>query len=265
LLFDQKVVEIWSTKFLPIIQRVYNNSVHSSTGVSPAQMLFGNSMDLDRGILYPHAELSDLPSKSVTDYLDKFLSAQAVILRAAVKHQLALDEYHVKVRAQPSGIVPRKRKAAATDTLDITVFPVNSYVLYRNVTRTSKFQHPWRGPYLVREIRPDGDYLLEEILSGKAVRAHVQHLKAFLYDLDDSQAPVFAAARNAGEWTIGAIVAHRGTTTKRTTLEFLVHWEGYPADYDTWEPWKALRATLPLANYLMARSDLRYLVPIEHR
>jgi Chromo (CHRromatin Organisation MOdifier) domain len=265
LLFDQKVVEIWSFKFLPIIQRVYNNSVHSSTGVSPAQMLFGNSMDLDRGILYPHTELSELPSRSVSDYLDRFLVAQAVILRAAVKHQLALDEYHVKVRSQPNLVLPRKRKAAALDSSDITVFPVNSYVLYRNMSRTSKFAHPWRGPFLVREIRPDGDYLLEEILSGKAVRAHVQHLKAFLYNIADTGAPALAAARNAGEWRIDSILAHRGDSKKRKTLEFLVHWSGYPPEYDTWEPWKALRPTLPLANYLLADPALRYLVPRQHR
>ena len=36
---------------LPFVQRIINSSVHSSTGASPASLLFGNQLNLDRGIL----------------------------------------------------------------------------------------------------------------------------------------------------------------------------------------------------------------------
>src|SRR6185437_2577067 len=39
IILEKKVVTEWST-FLPLIQRIMNASVHSSSGVSPAQLLF---------------------------------------------------------------------------------------------------------------------------------------------------------------------------------------------------------------------------------
>ena len=36
---------------LPFVQRIMNSSVHGSTGVSPGNLLFGNRLDLNRGIL----------------------------------------------------------------------------------------------------------------------------------------------------------------------------------------------------------------------
>ncbi len=45
-----KVVDEWVIK-LPFVQRIMNASVHSVTGFSPASMLFGNSIDLNRNIM----------------------------------------------------------------------------------------------------------------------------------------------------------------------------------------------------------------------
>ena len=265
LLFDQKVVEIWSFKFLPIIQRICNNSVHTSTGVSPAQLLFGDCLNLDRNILYQPAELSNTPATTIRTYFDRFLAAQAVLLRAAFKHQLALDEYHVKVRKDPTLVAPRKRKSSPSTPDEVTTFPTDSYVLYRNHARTSKLTNPYRGPFRVVAEQPDGDYLLQELLSGKTLRAHVQHLRPFLYNLEDADAPVFAATRNAGEWQLESISAHRGDPKVRNSLEFHVKWAGYPSAYDTWEPWKGLRATRVLEEYLLTVPSLVYLVASRDR
>ena len=47
---------------LPFVQRIMNSSVHGSTGVSPGNLLFGNRLDLNRGILTPFQQA--LPSKT---------------------------------------------------------------------------------------------------------------------------------------------------------------------------------------------------------
>ena len=54
ILLDKNIVNDWSIS-LPLVQRIMNASVHSSIGVSPAQLLFGNAVTLDRGIFLPHA------------------------------------------------------------------------------------------------------------------------------------------------------------------------------------------------------------------
>jgi hypothetical protein len=42
---------------LPFVQRIINASVHASTGASPASLLFGNTVRLDKGILLPSPEV----------------------------------------------------------------------------------------------------------------------------------------------------------------------------------------------------------------
>jgi hypothetical protein len=277
LLFDKKVFNTWSFHYLPIVQRIYNNSVHSSTGVSPAQLLFGNVLDLDRHILKPTTmtESKITAPSTVAGYLDGFLTAQANFLRVAAQRQKALDEYHIKMRSASNKSVllgSRKRTnpqlASSIDddsNHSLTEFPVNSYVLARTLVRTSKFNNPWRGPFRVAEISPQGEYLLQDLLSGKFLRVHLQHLKEFVFSKDDVDAPVDAAQSNQGEFHIESILEHRGMSKKRKTLEFLVRWTGYDPSYDTWEPWDNLKQTAPLVSYLKTHRELKYLVRKEDR
>ena len=47
---------------LPFVQRIINSAVHSSTGASPAALLFGNQLNLDRGILIQFPETDNTPT-----------------------------------------------------------------------------------------------------------------------------------------------------------------------------------------------------------
>jgi hypothetical protein len=64
--------------------------------------------------------------------------------------------------------------------------------------------------------------------------------------------PTEVAARNAGEFFIDKISEHRGKTSKRTTMEFLVSWKGYSAKDDTWKPYKAVCKTQAFVDYCYA-------------
>jgi len=59
-LFHENVIPNWSM-FLLLFQRIFNAEVHESLGVSPAQILFGNAMTLDRGIFLPHTITDNHP------------------------------------------------------------------------------------------------------------------------------------------------------------------------------------------------------------
>ena len=50
IIFNQKVITRWSLA-LPLVQSIINAELNSNTGCAPAQSIFGNSIDLDRGIL----------------------------------------------------------------------------------------------------------------------------------------------------------------------------------------------------------------------
>ena len=55
IVFDRQVYEKWS-HMLPFINRILITTIHSSTGMSPAEMVFGRSVHLERGILAPLGE-----------------------------------------------------------------------------------------------------------------------------------------------------------------------------------------------------------------
>jgi hypothetical protein len=55
LTFDRNIVADYKL-CLPIIQRILNSSYNKRTGISPAELLFGNAMKLDRGLFLTPAE-----------------------------------------------------------------------------------------------------------------------------------------------------------------------------------------------------------------
>jgi hypothetical protein len=61
ILYSNLIEDQWDI-YLPIIHRIVNSNQHSSIGVSPATLLFGNTIQLDSNII---EEISyTLPQKS---------------------------------------------------------------------------------------------------------------------------------------------------------------------------------------------------------
>ncbi len=85
LVFDRQVYDNWS-HMLPFINRILITTIHSATGVSPAEVMFGSSIQLERGIISPllSDELTAL-QKTCTypDYMtNMWTSQQSLILKA---------------------------------------------------------------------------------------------------------------------------------------------------------------------------------------
>jgi hypothetical protein len=132
------------------------------------------------------------------------------------------------------------------------MFPVNSYVLLKPPDGArGKLQMPKAGPYIVVGISGD-KYSIQDLLTHKVTDTHVSNLCEFRHDSSSSMDPTEVAARNAGEFFIDRISEHRGKTSKRTTMEFLVSWKGYSAKDDTWEPYKAVCKTQAFVDYCYA-------------
>ena len=81
LVFDKQTLEGYA-KSIPFVQRIINSSVNRRTKVAPAHLLFGNKLDLNRGILTPHLSLN---THSRSTYIEDLISVQDKVLDSAVQ------------------------------------------------------------------------------------------------------------------------------------------------------------------------------------
>ena len=95
--YERKDKKTWY-KYLPLVQRILNASNHKSIGVSPAQIVFGNAVQLDRQILPLPESTNTKSGKSYQEYLDEMLQAQSEILKIAQKNQKESDDFQIAKR-----------------------------------------------------------------------------------------------------------------------------------------------------------------------
>jgi hypothetical protein len=60
IIFEKNVLSDWSIN-LSMVQRIINASEHESIGTSPYKILFGNVINLDKGIFLP-SDASERPT-----------------------------------------------------------------------------------------------------------------------------------------------------------------------------------------------------------
>ena len=242
ILFHKNVHYDWSI-YLPLAQRILNTEIHSSTGVSPAQLVFGNSIDLDRGLFQPK-HVSEEKEASLSDWTAKLLNYQSRALTIARQTQSAKDERHL---------------AAAPDD-PLTEYPDNSYVLVEYVEKPPSKLHPrLQGPY--RVISHVGSkYSLQNLVTDIISDFHVSRIRPYLYDEEFDEDPKSTANRDEQMFPVEAILEHTGTAKNRKDLYFKVRWLGYGEKYDKWLPFKDLRHNSILHDYL-TKNRMRSLIP----
>jgi hypothetical protein len=248
IMYDRNLHNDWSSA-VPLVQRIMNATYHSAIKATPASIIFGNSVNLDAGVLFPHP-ISDSPV-NYRVWLDKMLAYQAYIVR---KVQATLQEHE-------------EQHALTRQPRPLTQFQAGTYVLcsYPNgpLTRPPTKLHPiWKGPYRVLN-HTDSTYFIQNILSGKVAKVHISRLKPFKYDAERVN-PRNVALRDTQEFVVERVLEHFGPISKKNELEFKVRWLGYGEDTDLWLPWRELRNNPALHRYLHEQ-HLDRLIPKEHR
>jgi len=92
ILFEKGLKDKWSLIY-PLVERIINSEIHSVIKVSPAQIVFGNAIDLDRGIFLPHF-VNDKQMK-FSEYTARLLQAQADVIKVAYESQTKSDLHHI--------------------------------------------------------------------------------------------------------------------------------------------------------------------------
>jgi hypothetical protein len=243
IIFDRRISEVWSSEYLPLIQHIMKAKVYDTIGVSPAELVFGKAINLYMELLLPFPPESlikgtaEVAEHKLSDHVARLITVQSLIIEIARDNQLSADSFHMK----------------ETSSLSDIMFPVNSNALLKppNGSR-EKLQMPKAGAYIVVEISGD-KYSIQDLLTHTVTDTHISNLSEFRYDSSSGLDPIEVAARNAGEFFIDRIYEHRGTTTKRLNMGFLVSWKGYSQKDDTWEPYKAVCKTQAFVDYYYAK------------
>ena len=240
LIFDKRIAAKWS-KYTPIVQRVVNTSKNSSTGVTPAEIVFPNGIQLDKSLLTESSAIY------MSSYIKDLQQAQARIIALAEKSLREKDEKHIE-----------------NYSTERTKFPDNTYVLVEHRHNSlrrgpkSKLLPFLKGPMLVKSHSEDGEYVLQDIVTQKVFDYHVSRLRPFRYD-ERTMTPLQVAVTDTlDEFVAESVIQMRGDTRKqRKNLSFKIRWAGYGPDDDTWEPWEYCRDSMAVQRFLREHANAR--------
>ena len=253
IVFDRRVKNRWSVS-TPLVQRIFNSNVISSIGVSPAQILFGNAISLDRGIFLPFAErpAGEVPTR-LSSRIAQMINAQADVIEVARKTQSTKDHNHY-----------------ARFPLERTTIEPGSYVLanYENDSKRSpnKLTPHLRGPFLVVNPSPCNPnvYAVQNLVSEKIEYFHLKNLRPFFHDPANSS-PADIARKVLDYVEIDHIVSHKGSFKMRSKMLFLIRFKGFDASHDSYQTWRELSRTEALHKYLIAHQAQKHVPkPFRH-
>ena len=135
--------------------------------VSPAQLVYGNAVNLDRGILIPFDE-TQLTTDAMTASSSKMQAQQKDVMRIAQQNLMLSDSTNNANIAQ------------STDK--ITEFEIGSHMLALPRQQPKTILHTlWTGPYRVLETE-GGKYQVLDLITNKSKMYLVTQLNEFHYD-----------------------------------------------------------------------------------
>ncbi len=239
-IYDKNLIKEWEDA-RPFIQRIINTAVHSSTGYSPAQIIYGNRINMDRNIILSF-EVAE-HNVPLPIYVAKMAEMQRKIVHKAMLSQLLKDNVH---KANFNKL-PTEYKVG---TYVLALYPENRM----GRLPPTKFHTQWKGPMQV--VNSIGSkYTVRNLVTGKLEDYHVTSLKHFTMDIEHTNVED-VAQKDYKTWITEAVRDHRpkkkGRDLRRSRLQFLIKWEGYPEEENTWEPWSNLRRNKHVHQYMRA-------------
>ena len=223
-----------------------NVEVVQSIGVSPARILFGEAVDLDRGILTPNSRLGSHDHGDQTEYMNELIKAQRAVIQYAAKQQGKTDAEHKLTATQAIVGEPTAYQAGSQVLLQ---YPSSGFTKPRP---PHKLLTQLQGPLEVVSNKGH-EYTLNNHVTGRETKAHVSRLSNFNYDKTRVN-PLAVAARDTDFELVERILEHRGFTGKkgadrRENLQFLVKWANQ--EEPTWHPWKDFRNNWVVHAYML--------------
>lgn len=101
ILYDTRVEDNWSD-VIPLVQRIYNSAKNESIGCSPAQILFGHSVNLDRGNIFKAINNDETlaTNHNLSECLDIMLKNQQTVIAVAAEELKIQELLHTELNEQ---------------------------------------------------------------------------------------------------------------------------------------------------------------------
>jgi hypothetical protein len=216
-----------------MVQHIMNATFSDRTKLSSSQILFGNALNLDRGIFTAPTEIAR-NTQPLSDYMIKLLAIQDNIMTIARNNIIFTDSMHL-------GTYPAPRTDHAPGSFVL--------VRYRDGAPPSRLQTLLKGP--LRVVKGSQSiFTLLDLITNKEKDYHVSDLKPFRFDPLNTN-PLEVARKDYLEFFIEAILKHSGTRrSKKSNLRFYIKWLGYDDDRNSWEPYSNIRDMTVCHEYL---------------
>lgn len=247
MIFSKRIVQhphhVWSD-LLPLVQRSINASFHSAIGTSPAKILFGENLDLDRCLL------TKTPANRTVDvqtYVGALSFNQRVIIEEADRFQAAVcNRVIAKARASQrtrgsDGALLDAAPKMLQEGAWVLVKPQESFPLHKLAPR-------WLGPFRVHRFSEDSEVVtVFDTIKNKYRRFLKRQIEEFnVNQLAAAEGLSVVAETDHFEFPVDAIIGHalineggigaepvqlgsefrRGSRHKKT-FQFLIKWTNY--------------------------------------
>jgi len=256
---------VWSD-LLPLVQRCINSSFHSALGTSPARILFGDNIDLDRCLL------SSMPASKTVDvqtYVGALSYNQRVTLEAADRYQQrvcnkVIEKARAKQRRQgENGVLRDAEPKVFEEGAWVLVKPQESYPLNKLAPR-------WLGPFRVARFVADSEVVVVmDTVSNKHRRFLKRQLEAFDVGMvADVEGLTKIAESDNFEFPVDAIIGHaligsngvgadptqlppdfRRQTRHKRSFQFLIKWTNY--EEPTWVAYNTASRLVQFPGYIV--------------
>jgi hypothetical protein len=276
IIFDKRYIlngeHQWSD-LLPLVQRIMNASFNSSIGCSPAALIFGDNIDLDRCLISP--EPIPKTDIDVPNYVQDLAHNQRILLDAAAN---TLHATHVKNlskwnRDHKRSAELKAKLAALAENADEPV-----WVLARieSDAPRAKWKPRWAGPFRLMDFKTDSESVVRlfDTIRHEVVEAHINDIALWDASFVNSVEGITKVAE-ADNWSypIDSIMGiaiepasedetpvalplnrAREYSNKHKYL-FSVKWQGYAEP--SWEPYTSVKDTSVFELFASAHPALK--------
>jgi hypothetical protein len=263
IIMDKRSIDEWG-KNVPLVQRIMNSMVHSSTGVRPSSIIYSEEIDPSivrsiestlndktegTGIDEPENQGSELPEWEDV-WIDRLKTTQQRYIERAVESLTEMDR--------------KRRESYPKETSN---FEIGALVLSEQGSSfrrgpESKLLPLLAGPFEVIKVKDD-IYTVKNGITGKLRDIHLSKLHPYTLNEENMTQESAAITDYTEMYLIEKTVSEQKSNkikgkVKLRDLKFLVKWVGYPEEHNTWQTWGTLRKSPQFRTFLETHKKKEY-------